>query len=54
MTVRTLMANMTSVEISEWMAFDNLKNKDYVDRLKSESMSMQERDNKLKQLLSFK
>ena len=44
---------MTSAEISEWMAYDNLKDEKYRDRLESASMTDEEADEKLKSLLGF-
>ncbi len=45
---------MNSADISECMAFDQLKDEKYKDKLKSEMMSDEERTAKLKQLLGFK
>ena len=44
---------MTSEDISECMAFDNLKDEKYRDRLTSESITDEEADEKLKSLLGF-
>ena len=54
MTVKALLNELTSSEISEYMAFDQLKDEKYADNLKSELMTDEERTLKLKQLLGFK
>lgn len=45
---------MTSAEISEWMAFDQLKDEEYMDRLKSDMMTEEQRMLKIKALLGYR
>ena len=54
MTVNDLLIKMSSLEISEYMAFDNLKEEKYRDKLKSEMMTEEERNKSIKALLGFK
>jgi len=54
MTVVDMLKNMSSYEVSEWMAFDNLKDENYRAKIKAETMTLEERDGKLKNLLGFK
>jgi len=54
MSVNKLLTELSSAEISEWMAFDQLKNDDYKEKLKSEMMSEEERNSKLKSLFGYK
>lgn len=51
MTVRALLLSMDSAEISEWMAFDRLKDDDYRAKLESKTMTEDERNKALKALL---
>ena len=48
------MIEFNSAEISEWMAFDQLKNDDYKQGLRSDMMSDEERTIKIKSLLGYK
>lgn len=48
MTVGQVLTTMTSVEISEWMAFDNLKDEGYMDKIVSKSMTQQQRNEAIK------
>lgn len=50
MPVNTLLSELTSSDISEWMAFDMLKDKETFERLQSE---VQTPDDNSDQLLAF-
>lgn len=50
MTVNQVLTEMSSTEISEWMAFDMIDD-DFIRKVEAENMTMQERDNQLKQLM---
>ncbi|MCP3852697.1 MAG: hypothetical protein GY694_21090 [Gammaproteobacteria bacterium] len=53
LTVDKLLHTMTSAEIAEWMAFDQLKNDDYMDSLKSDMMTDEERNAKIDKMLGL-
>ncbi len=48
------MLELTSAEISEYMAFDQLKNDEYMESLKAEMLSDEERMLKIKSLFGYK
>jgi hypothetical protein len=52
MTINELLHRMTSAEISEWMAFDRLKDEEYFKQLQADRMTDQQRSDALKALLS--
>lgn len=54
MTVKSLLNELSSADISEYMAFDQLKDQDYKDNLKSKMMSDEERMLKIKSLFGYK
>ena len=45
---------MTSADVSEWMAFDQLKDDKYKEKIKDEMMSDEERMLKIKSLFRYK
>jgi len=53
MTVNTLLTELTSAEISEWMAFDQLKDESYKNELKSDLMTDEERNNRIDKMLGL-
>ena len=54
MPVPVLLKTMTSADISECMAFDQLKDTEYRERIESESMSEEEQLLLFKKSLGFK
>ena len=54
MTLNKLLCEMTSSEISEWMAFDRLKDEDYRKELESKSMTAEQRSAAIKALFRGK
>jgi hypothetical protein len=53
MPIKKLLMEMSSADISEYMAMDLLKDQDQYDRLKSETMTAEQRDIEIKRLLGF-
>ena len=54
MTVKTLLNELTSAEIAEYIAYDQLKDENYRDRLNVEMMDEEERMLKIKSLFGYK
>jgi len=54
MTVNNLLTELTGAEISEWMAFDQLKEESYKERLSAEMLSDEQRMLKIKSLFGYK
>lgn len=53
MTVKKLLAELTSAEISEYMAFDQLKDENYMNNLKSDMMTDEERNARIDKMLGL-
>ncbi len=53
MTVNKLLHELTSPQISEYMAFDKLKNEAYMDSLKSDMMTAEERNAQIDKMLGL-
>lgn len=53
-SVNALLQEMTSAEISEWMAFDRLKDEGYREKIKADMMTADQRTEAIKKLLGFK
>jgi len=51
MSVARLLSEMDSQEISEWMAFDMLGDKEYREKLESKMMTSEQRSDALKKML---
>lgn len=53
-TINRLLSELSSPEISEYMAFDRLKDENYLDSIKSEMMTDEERNAAIDKLLGFR
>ena len=47
MSIKTLMTELSSSEISEWMAFDRLKDDDYRESIELKMMTPEQRNQRI-------
>jgi len=51
MSIKTLMTELSSSEISEWMAFDRLKDDDYRESIELKMMTPEQRNQRIIKML---